>query len=110
MENLSAYCINFSAKICHPDVIASRSPRELKNGQQIPVWPAGPELKKYDNLCRACAHRKLHVDEKKCPMCDSDKVEISGGSHTVMAQPRQMGHKCLDCGEYFWISESIIKK
>ena len=46
MKSLMHYCINWGEEGCHPDVSKHKYPKEIKDGEEIPLWPVGKELEK----------------------------------------------------------------
>jgi DNA-directed RNA polymerase subunit M/transcription elongation factor TFIIS len=50
----------------------------------------------------------MQAEEERCPKCDSNKVERTGGSHQVMGIVKNIGYKC-ECGHVFHIYEHYLK-
>lgn len=110
MEGLMHFCRNWGDHRCHSDVDKWSRAREIKPGEEIPIWPVGPELKILDEICKKCKSHLFIMDEEKCPFCDSVDVESTGGSHDAPGWARAYGFRCNNCKEKFWISESSLKK
>lgn len=53
-EYLMHYCKNWGKKGCHPDVSKHRHAKEIKPGEEIPIWPVGKEQEKLDEICKTC--------------------------------------------------------
>lgn len=102
-------CESWGTGGCHPDISELKYPKEHKEGEEIPIWPVGEELKKFDEICKKCKSSYFIVEEGKCPVCDSIDVEKTGGSHDMPGMATAHGFKCSNCGTKFWIFEKDLK-
>ena len=69
MEGLMFNCINWGGMDCHPDVSVHKHPKKLKNGENIPLWPVGDDLRELDEICKSCELRFFEIDKRECPVC-----------------------------------------
>jgi len=74
MKYLMHYCINWAEEGCHPDVSKYKYAKELKPGEEIPIWPVGEEQKKLDEICEKCESRFFEIEENKCLVCGNTKL------------------------------------
>jgi ribosomal protein L37E len=79
MKGLMFICKNWGEENCHSDISKFRYAKELEEGESIPLWPVGNELKKLDEICKRCESRYFNISKKECPVCgSSDFLKISG--------------------------------
>ena len=63
------YCKYWGTDDCSPDIRHHKFAKEIKPGDDIPVWPVGEELKKLDEVCRECDFRLFEIEEERCLVC-----------------------------------------
>jgi hypothetical protein len=86
---------------CTLEIMNARKVKEIKPGEDIPIWPYGEQQEKLDQICEKCEHGHFEIDKIECPVCQSNQIEpriiseLSYGpvkpSHTVYF------YKCNEC-------------
>ena len=73
------FCRNWGDPECDPEVAKYKNPKELKNGEDIPLWPEGEELVRLNHICLGCEVRFFEIEERVCPVCGgTDFTEVRG--------------------------------
>ena len=96
MEGYMHFCKNWGSEECHPDVRKHRDAKELKSGEEIPLWPVGKEQERLEEICKKCETGEFDIEEKKCPFCDDKNIQFFSEDKTN-AQPIY-NYKCIKCG------------
>ena len=109
MKYLMIFCTNRRGQGCPPEVAEQGYPKEIKNGEGIPLMPVGKEQDKLDEICKNCESRSIITEEQKCPICDSENIEKSVFSDGLSKKDMTHRFKCNDCGEIFGIHEINLK-
>jgi len=109
MKDLMHYCVNWGEEGCHPDVCKHEYPKELKEGEEIPIWPVGEGQEKLDEICGKCEYRFFEIEENKCLVCGNTELLSHPippkiwppTSIKVKGWVEQFFYKCEKCGTNF---------
>lgn len=101
MEGLMFLCRNWGKEGCHPDTSKFRYAKKIEEGESIPLWPVGDELRKLDEICKKCEDRYLNISEKECPVCSSrDFLEIVAAKiEDVNEKTKKADISFLECSQ-----------
>ena len=101
MKYLHAYCESFQEEHCDKEIIDAFMPKKIKPGEEIPLWPIGPELERLNQICMNCEHANLFIENRDCPICGSNNLEVpllKAISYGTKTPSRTVYiYKCLGC-------------
>jgi len=97
---LRSLCENFRSLQCNPEVRKYGLPRELNNGEAVPLAEPDEAL---DKICMICPIGLFQAEKWECPVCGSDKIE----SNILMSSKSGVGgpynakyfYHCNQCGK-----------
>ena len=95
MKGLMLFCKNWGSENCHPEIRELKMPKEIKDGDSIPLWPTQDEAKEFDHICKTCESGQFDIEENRCPICGDDKLFLIG-EDVVNAQPIY-NYRCSKC-------------
>ena len=61
-EGLMFDCINWGTENCHEKTAKWKYAKTVDEGESIPIWPVGEELKKLDDICKTCPYFKTQPE------------------------------------------------
>jgi len=75
MKGFMYYCKYWGAENCSPDIKHLKFAKEVKSGEEIPLWPVGEKLLELDEICKKCESRLFEIEEKKCLLCGNKDIQ-----------------------------------
>lgn len=97
MKGLMFDCINWGGIDCHPEVSVHKYPKKLKNGEDVPLWPAGDELTGLDEICQSCELRFFEIEKRECPVCGEILFTETTGLEINMDGTNKYENSYLKC-------------
>lgn len=107
-------CCDWGEESCHPEVNKHKHPKELKEGEEILLWPSGEEQKKLDEICKKCEYRFFEIEKSECPVCGKTPLAtpispdfLLPSSVIEKAMPERFNYKCVNCGTYLYAYKEL---